>query len=222
MPKKLCRRARHDHDNGQTSYVLLSADGFYRLAARGMSLAEMLADDAVAEIEFDLPPRQIWPQRDLNLDCCSSSIRTSYRSFASGRCAEETSASSSGTSLRTWDLSSYRSSPLWNLCPEFFEWNGGIVCRVNSCANGSINASRHRSPEESFQLTPGSHGSQPPFLYLTKAHQTTPSSPQPLAYNLTMVTRNVSDFAPTESPSSTLVLLAAVSTPSGEAQTPPR
>ncbi len=55
-------------DNGQTSYVLLSAEAFHRLAARGMSLAEMPTDDAVAKIEFDLPLREIWPERDLNLD----------------------------------------------------------------------------------------------------------------------------------------------------------
>lgn len=43
-------------DRGKPAHVLLSIDDYRRLTSKGFSLAEALADEAAAAIEFD-PPR---------------------------------------------------------------------------------------------------------------------------------------------------------------------
>ncbi len=55
-------------ENGRASHVLLSFDEYSRIAGSGETILEMLGDPAVAEIDFDLPPREISPERPLDLE----------------------------------------------------------------------------------------------------------------------------------------------------------
>ena len=57
-------------DRGQPSHVLMSYAAFQRLSGTGKSLWDALACDipGIEDIELDIPPREIWPERDLNLE----------------------------------------------------------------------------------------------------------------------------------------------------------
>ncbi|MGQ0567628.1 MAG: type II toxin-antitoxin system Phd/YefM family antitoxin [Gemmobacter sp.] len=57
-------------DRGQPSHVLMSYDDFVRLSGKGQSIWDALKCDipGIEDIELDIPPRQIWPERDLNLE----------------------------------------------------------------------------------------------------------------------------------------------------------
>ncbi len=57
-------------DRGKPSHVLMTYEAYQRMSAEGESIWDALAVDipGLAEIELDIPPRQIWPERDLNLE----------------------------------------------------------------------------------------------------------------------------------------------------------
>ena len=57
-------------DRGQPSHVLMSYEAYQRLHGSEKSIWEALACDipGLEDIELDIPPREVWPERDLNLE----------------------------------------------------------------------------------------------------------------------------------------------------------
>ncbi len=57
-------------DRGKPSHVLMTYEQYERLSKTGKSIWDALAVDipGLADIELDIPKREIWPERDLNLE----------------------------------------------------------------------------------------------------------------------------------------------------------
>ena len=55
-------------DRGQPSHVLMSFEEYTRLNAKGMSIWDALAVPGYEDIELDIPPRRIEPERPLDLE----------------------------------------------------------------------------------------------------------------------------------------------------------
>lgn len=55
-------------DRGQPSHVLMSFEEYKRLSVKGMSIWDALAVPGYEDIELDIPPRRIEPERPLDLE----------------------------------------------------------------------------------------------------------------------------------------------------------
>lgn len=57
-------------DRGRPAHVLMSYEEFSRLSGKGKSVWEAVATPipGIEDIELEISPRRIWPDRDLNLE----------------------------------------------------------------------------------------------------------------------------------------------------------
>ncbi len=56
-------------DRGVPTHVLLSMEEYRRITTKPMTLAEMVGDPrAVEGDDLEIPPRTVWPLRELDLD----------------------------------------------------------------------------------------------------------------------------------------------------------
>lgn len=58
-------------DRGKPAHVLLSIEDYERLARPGRTLAEALAmpeGSVPVDLELEIPPRELWKERDLNFE----------------------------------------------------------------------------------------------------------------------------------------------------------